>query len=258
MFNGRIFVCADVHGSQVAIQKVINSIKNPQKDDIIIIAGDAGFEYDYSIMGSAKRTAKKFPGTFIVMRGNHDSSYWFEHTFYDGEKYIPDKGWTIENDFLYQNKYPNIRYIDDNGGIYTIGDYNFLFLPGAYSVDKAYRIRRGFPYNENEQLTYSVMCELIDLVKDWNEKGFPIDFVIGHTFPRKLEPLYSYLFMDGLNQSTIDHRTEDWLNQMADLFEANPYFKQYFGGHFHDTTILSNEYTMVYQIPIDVKKWIGE
>ena len=259
MFDGRIFVCADIHGSATAIRNIINQIESPQKNDIIIVAGDAGFEYDTSIMGSAKKAAKKFPGTFIVMRGNHDSSYWYEHTENQSDEDVKARdGWTVENGFLYQNKYPNIWYVYDNGGIYSIGDYNFLFLPGAYSIDKDYRLRRGFPYNKNEQLDYSVMCELIDLVKSWNDNGFPIDFVIGHTFPRKLEPLYNYLFLSNFDQSNVDHRTEQWLDQMADLFEVNPDFKQYFGGHFHDTKSLNDKYTMVYQIPINVKKWIGE
>ena len=102
------------------------------------------------------------------------------------------------------------------------------------------------------------MHELINIVKNWNDKGFPIDFVVGHTFPHKLEPLYDDLFMDSIDQSKVDHRTEKWLNDISEVFEKNSDFKQYFGGHFHDTRMLNEKYTMVYQTPINVKKWIGE
>ena len=60
---GRVFCVGDQHGSTINIRNTIDQIDNPQSDDFIIICGDAGFEYDNCIMGSAKKEAKKFPGT---------------------------------------------------------------------------------------------------------------------------------------------------------------------------------------------------
>lgn len=59
----RIFVTGDLHGSALEIKSRISQIENPQKDDYIIVCGDAGFEYEDYIMGQAKKAAKKFPGT---------------------------------------------------------------------------------------------------------------------------------------------------------------------------------------------------
>lgn len=58
-----IYVTGDIHGNVHNIRNVISQIDNPSKDDFIIIAGDAGFEYESYIMGPAKREACEFPGT---------------------------------------------------------------------------------------------------------------------------------------------------------------------------------------------------
>ena len=255
MFNGRIFVCGDIHGDANVVTSIVNSIENPQADDIIIIAGDAGFEYGNYIMGRAKRAAKKFPGRWIVMRGNHDNCYWKDHIFVENDSFKVENGWNIiggEDQFIYQNKYPNIWYVHDNGGIYTIGDWNFLFLPGAYSIDKDYRLRMGYPYNPKEQLDTFTMNECYDMVLNWNKMGFPIDYVIGHTFPLKLEYTYRDRFISFIDQSTVDKRTEQWLDNMSNLFEKNPDFKMYYGGHFHYEKKLTDKYTMVYQSPLEI------
>lgn len=254
VMEGRIFICADIHGSSAVIQDIIKEINRPTPQDTIIICGDAGFEYGDHIMGKAKKAAKCFPGNWIVMRGNHDNCYWRDHTDENGN---PQIGWSICEgvngaDYLVQNQYPNILYVKDTGGIYKIKDYNFLMLPGAYSVDKFYRLSVGLPYNPDEQLKLTEMYELMDIVQEWNDNNLPIDYVIGHTFPQYLEPYYSYCFMEGLDQKFIDRRTEFWLNEISFLFEVNPYFKQYYGGHFHDYRKLTDKYTMVYQDVVEL------
>lgn len=247
---GRVFVVGDIHGKPVCIRDTISQIDNPSKDDFIIIAGDAGFEYQDYIMGTAKKETKKFPGKWIVLRGNHDSSYWYEHSHWDenSQEYIPNEGWNFTEDgmYLYQEKYPNIWYIADDGGIYLIGDYNILFIPGAYSVDKYYRLRMNYPWNPQEQLSDKSKDELSLLVIEWLDLGYDIDFVIAHTFPRKLQPKFEDLFMSGLDQSSVDKSMENWLDKMSYLYESCPSFKQYFGGHFHDDRVLTEKYTMLY------------
>lgn len=248
---GRIFITGDIHGKPLCIRDVIAQIDNPSEDDFVIITGDAGFEYQDHIMGAAKKEAKKFPGTWIVLRGNHDSCYWKEHAYWDDEqkKYVPiNNSWAFTEDgmYLYQKKYPNIWYVADGGGIYFIGDYNILFIPGAYSVDKWYRLRSNYPWNPNEQLSEVEKRDLELLTSEWLDLGFNIDFVIAHTFPSKLQPYFEDLFMSGLNQATVDKSMEIWLNKMSFIYESCPAFKQYFGGHFHDDRVLTDKYTMLY------------
>ena len=248
-----IYVTGDIHGNVYEIRDRMAQVENPSKDDFIIIAGDAGFEYENYIMGAAKREARKFLGTWIVLRGNHDSRYW---------KHENDKDWEVIQyqgcDYLRQIKYPNIWYLPDEGCIYRLNDYNILFIPGAYSVDKWYRLRNNYPWNPKEQLSAIEQNNLTSLTYGWLDMGFDIDFVIAHTFPLKVERYYDDLFMDGINQATVDKTTELWLNNVANLYENTLNFKQYFGGHFHDDRVLTNKYTMLYHNVENLADYVKE
>ena len=262
---GRIFVTGDIHGASYNISRVISQIENPKEDDKIIICGDAGFEYMDYIQGAAKKAAKKFPGSWIVLRGNHDSRYWAAHCDieYDNEEnpvqWIPHQGWEFTEDgqYIFQKKYSNIKYVCDAGGLYNIEGYNFLFVPGAYSVDKFYRLETHRPWNPQEQLILKEQKDLINLVSDCNLNNIPIDFVIGHTFPLYIEPYYKYLFLDFIDQSSVDKTTEKFLNGLSFMFEQNFAFKHYFGGHFHsDIYNMKNKYTMLYYDVVNIEDYI--
>jgi len=261
----RIFVKGDCHGDKFEYLHAMNQIDNPKETDRIIVCGDAGLSYGDFVAGSAKKAMAKFPGSWIIMRGNHDDRYWIEacNIEYDEQghpvKWEPkNNSWLITDDglYLYQKKYPNILYVYDDGGIYTIGDYNFLFVPGAYSVDKYYRIETNRPYNSEEQLTDIEQERLFNLVHYYNKNKIPIDFVIGHTFPLHIEPYYRYLFLDFIDQSTVDKTTEKFLQALSYDFEQNNSFKHYFGGHFHDDKELNDNYTMLYHDVVDVEDYI--
>ena len=160
--------------------------------------------------------------------------------------------------YLYQEKYPNIWYVIDGGGIYNVGGYDILFVPGAYSIDKWYRLRNNYPWNPFEQLTLEEQEELELVTVEWLDLGFNIDFVVGHTFPLKMQQFYQDLFMKGLDQSSVDKTTEYWLNKLADIYESCPTFKQYFGGHFHDDRVLTDKYTMLYHSVENLADYVKE
>lgn len=260
---GRVFITGDLHGSGIEFKNRIAQIDNPTEEDFIICAGDVGIEYDGYVYGDIKRAMKHFPGTVIVMRGNHDDCYWKNHGFVDNDGYYQfyNNGWEFVDNtelFIHQKKYPNIWYVDDNGGIYTINGYNILFIPGAYSVDKYYRLDNNYPWNPYEQLNDMVKEELYTIVKDWIDIGFDIDFVVGHTFPLKMEKYYRDLFMDNINQHLVDKSMEEWLDTIANQFERSDNFKQYFGGHFHDDRALTDKYTMLYHNVKDFANYVKE
>jgi hypothetical protein len=109
-----------------------------------------------------------------------------------------------------------------------------------------------------EQLTLEEQEELKSVTVEWLDLGFNIDFVIGHTFPLKMQHFYQDLFMSGLDESTVDKTTEYWLNSLADIYEACPNFKQYFGGHFHDDRVLTDKYTMLYHNVENLADYVKE
>lgn len=247
---GRIFIAADPHGMSNRYYDFMRQVDNPQSDDIIIIAGDAGIEYGGQVSGSSKQMMKKFPGKWIIMRGNHDDRYWAEHT--EDEEPI-NNSWEIiydsplYNSYLRQKKYPNILYIQDEGGIYRINGVNILFIPGAYSIDKAYRLHNGWAWNPDEQLLDNEKSLLMETVYFMNWSKQSIDFVISHTCPQYLEPYIRYLFLDGINQDSVDRSMEIWLNALSYQVEQNPHFKQWFFGHYHGDKAITDKYTMLYE-----------
>ena len=259
----RIFIKGDIHGNRYDVSYTIAQINNPKEDDKIIVCGDAGLEYDTWIGTPAKKAMKTFPGSWIIMRGNHDDRYWAKNCqieYENGEpiEWIPRDSWEITLDglYLYQKKYPNILYVYDDGGLYSINDYNFLFIPGAYSIDKYYRLNNNLPYNPDEQLTIKEQYRLIDIVKNCNKNHIPIDFVVGHTFPLHIEPYYKDLFLDFIDQSSVDKNMEKFLDVLSKDFEQNFAFKHYFGGHFHDNRELNSKYTMLYHDIVNIENYI--
>ena len=57
---------------------------------------------------------------------------------------------------------------------------------------------------------------------NWN-----VDIVLTHTCPQKYVPIEA--FLPGLDQSMVDHSTEEWL----DKIESRLNYKDWFCGHWH-------------------------
>lgn len=265
----RVFVMGDLHGDARLFDYRVSMIDNPTENDYIICAGDVGIEYGGRTYGNIKKAMKRFPGKVIVMRGNHDDRYIENHTnevglplnnswdfFMEDDCVLPDK--YGNNYFFHQKKFPNIWYTSDSGGIYNIDGYNILFIPGAYSVDKYYRLQHGYPYNSTEQLNKEEQKCLTDIIYNWCSIGFDIDFVISHTAPYKLQPYFKDLFLDFLDQSTVDNSMEIWLDSIADYCENIPSFKHWFFGHFHDDRVIQNKYTMLYHDIVELADYEKE
>lgn len=250
-----VYICGDLHGSVIDVNQAIAQIESPSVDDIIIVCGDAGLEYGGPVMGSCKKAMKKFPGTWIIMRGNHDNRYWKNHTHWikNGICQCPKDGWEInEQDYLVQKKFPNIWYVQDEGGIYNIDGNNFLFIPGAYSVDKHHRLQNYLPYEPNEQLTYQEITHLMDDVQEFKLSGHNIDYVISHTAPMKLEPHFRDLFLSFIPQHEVDKSMEKALDQFADMVE--PTMKAWYFGHFHDDRDILKKYHMLFNVVCQIEK----
>lgn len=227
-----VYVIADIHGSALSLQQDMKYMPELTEDDYIIIAGDAGLEYGPYSMGSLKKYMKKLPCTFVVMRGNHDNRYHYM------ARNNPDR-WSFTDDgmYAYENKYPNIMYVKDIGGVYTIDGKDILFIPGAYSVDKYYRLANGLAYEPREELSW---FEADNLFEEIDSKHF--DYVISHTAPLSLVPKLEHLFLAQVDQGSVSH----WTEKICDEVYTNYSFKHWYFGHFHSDMELSDNVTMVY------------
>ena len=227
-----VYVIADIHGSALSLQHDMKYMPELTKDDYVIIAGDAGLEYGQYSMGSLKKYMNKFPCTFVVMRGNHDNRYHYM------ARNNPDR-WSFTDDgmYAYENKYQNIMYVKDGGGVYTIDGKDILFIPGAYSVDKYYRLANGLAYEPREELSW---FETDALFAEIDSKNF--DYVISHTAPLSLVPKLEHLFLDCVDQRCVSQ----WTEKICDEVYMNYKFKHWYFGHFHSDMELSDNVTMVY------------
>lgn len=234
-----IYVIADIHGSVSRYRDVMLFMPKLEKDDFVIIAGDAGIMYGSYVMGSLRTCMAHEDCTFIVMRGNHDSRYW-DIARSNRDKWVIDE----ENGFAYEKKYPNIKYVKDSGGVYTIDGKDILFVPGGYSVDKYYRLESGYPFEPREELTVE---EADALLREAETKHF--DYIVSHAAPYSLRPRIEDLFLGYVDQSSVSLFTE----KMLDEIYCECSWKEWLFGHYHadryfddiNMTMLYNKYGVI-------------
>ena len=257
MFD-RIWAMGDLHGSYLPIHNFYNRNKDEinfsAETDLIILLGDVGANYfqDYRDKNFKKKLSR-YPFTYFCIRGNHEmraSACANQNRDNWEEKSI------FNNIALVENKYPNILYALDEVAIYNIEGYKTLIIPGAYSVDKDYRIRQGWSWFENEQLS--------ELEKNMGrirleQSNYNFDLVLSHTCPISYEP--RDLFLPQIDQSKVDKSMEMYLGEIE--YQIN--YKLWLWGHFHHYRVYPFDNNITYrrcimlsagEEAINVKEWI--
>ena len=212
----RFLITGDCHGE---FSRFKNYDKEIQKDPntAVIILGDAGLnwtldEYDAQIKNSLN---KHYSFTIYCVRGNHEArpqNVEGMHLIYDED---------VHGEVYIQDKWPKIKYFKDFG-LYLINDLEVAVIGGAYSVDKWYRLKSGFRWFEDEQLTDE---EMIAATAELT--GMEVDIVLTHTCPISWVP--RDLFLSGIDQSNVDNSMELFLEEIAKCFG----WKVWLFGHYH-------------------------
>lgn len=222
----RWYLLGDIHGEYTPIQQFYETKKDilqfEQYNNYIILLGDVGA--NYYLRGQRdvkfKMALSEYPFTYICLRGNHESrvkpiferkpQQWEMQQKYGGEIYV-------EKDF------PKIEYLSDIPAVYEFNGYKTLSLPGAYSVDKMYRLANNWAWFPDEQLTEEEM----EVGRQLKKKESPFDLVISHTCPLIYEPTDLFLF--GIDQSSVDKTMERFLGEIE--FDLD--YKRWAFGHYH-------------------------
>ena len=208
-----IYITGDIHGSPVKIEDFCRRFQ-PDENDIIIILGDVGLNY-YG--GSRDRKMKEkfsmLKPTILCIHGNH------ENRPENISEYVT-KRWN-GGIVRYEEKYPNILFAED-GNVFTIDEKRYFVIGGAYSVDKFYRLVRGFGWWADEQPSDAVKSRVEAVVA-----AQPVDYVLSHTCPFKYEPVE--VFLPGIDQSTVDDSTERWLDEIEEKLD----YTAWYCGHWH-------------------------
>lgn len=215
-----VYITGDTHGQFQRCYDLCNTAQTTS-EDVLIILGDAGFNYYGGSRDNKEkfRVSKKYPITFFCIHGNHEMRP-EETGLYKKKKFWSGEVW-------YEEKFPNILFAID-GEIYTIptqdGDVKCLVIGGAYSVDKHYRLMKGYAWWSSEQPSDEIKKRVEDHIA---EVGKRVDVVLSHTCPLKYEP--TEVFLPMVDQSTVDKSTEEWLDRIEEGLE----YKKWYCGHFH-------------------------
>lgn len=220
------FLFGDIHGDVYPIRRFYERNKEkllPEAEqNHIILLGDVGA--NFALHGQRdivfKMKMSEYPFTYICLRGNHEERVkkvmemhpedWEEREKYGGKIYA-------------EKDYPQLEYLSDIPAVYNFDGYKTLSLPGAYSVDKWYRLLHGWPWFEEEQLSKKER----DYGMQLKAENQPFDLVISHTCPLQYEP--TDLFIEGVDQSMVDKTMEQYLKKI----EQDLDYKRWAFGHYH-------------------------
>ena len=186
----------------------------------MIICGDACINFYLDKRDDRlKERIAGIPITFLIVHGNHEERAWNVKGYKLKEHKIG------ADNYVYgysEEKYPNIIFVQDFH-IETLNGKRFMFLGGAYSVDKFYRLAMNWYWFESEQMSQEEMDETLTFLLSVNK----FDYIISHTCPLKYTPTEA--FLPGIDQSKVDRRTEEFLDKVEALIS----YLQWFCGHWH-------------------------
>lgn len=216
----RIFITGDIHGSLERIWDLCEDCETTTEDAVIVL-GDCGFNYygEGAVRERALKTAAyQLPITLLCLRGNHEAR---PQSRPDMKFVVLEDDPIVPSGYYYEEAYPNIWYIAD-GSTLTLNGRRCLFVGGAYSVDKEYRLARGWHWFSDEELTSEEQCDILDKV-DHNH----YDFIFTHTCPTSKMPVHA--FLPNIDQSKVSRAMEDFLETLMNIVS----YKAWYWGHFH-------------------------
>lgn len=225
----RYFITGDCHGDFSRFRYLSREIQQDPETAIIIL-GDAGLNWSVDEQDShtKNKLTKLYKFRIYCVRGNHEA----RPQNISDMKLIYDAD--VQGEVYMQDRWPQIRYFKD-WGIYQLGPHKVAVVGGAYSVDKWYRLDKGYPWFADEQLTEEEM-ELCA-----NElMGKEFDFVFTHTCPIDWEP--TDLFLSSIDQSKVDKSMELFLVNLKDHIN----WKIWCFAHYHSDRLERPGVEMLY------------
>ena len=226
--NRRILL-GDIHGQTAPVENVWRNMgKNIDSSDVLILLGDVGANYYLNGRDTKfKKKLGKFGFTYFCIRGNHeerpencaakDPDNWHQEDFFGNKVWV-------------ENSFPYIKYALDHPAVYIMNGKSALVIPGAYSVDKEYRLQRGWTWFKDEQLSYT------ERIESYNLLNRTYDYVLSHTCPAGWLPHIQDLFLSQLDQGKIDKTMENYLQYVA----SNIHWDHWYFGHYHDDRDISS------------------
>ena len=228
----KFFITGDKHRNFDRVKKFCHDM-NTRRQDVLIILGDAGFNYyDDNRDDELKKEISALNITLFCLHGNKENrpqnvGTYGIRSFCGGKVY-------------YEPKYPNIYFAID-GEIYTFEGKKYMTVGGAHSVDKMRCLEEGTPfwYDEMPDDTVKITVE-----KNLHNEGNKIYGMMTHTCP--IDYLPTEMFMSTKQNASIkrkpqkakakkpfepdiDRSTEIWLGEIEKKLD----YEVWFCGHYH-------------------------
>lgn len=216
-----VYVIGDAHGDYEGFHTLVSKLEKKKgkpldENDVLIIAGDAGFVFDYDNPWFKQRKKRmknfnKYPFSILVVLGNHenyDEIYKFSKSEIFGMRTYKEYG-------------VNIHYIE-NGEKGVINGKTFWFYGGGLSIDK-YR-RDIYEMQTGKKVWWEQEIDESNFEK--GKKNFEnVDYVITHDIPDTIFSLYASEY------HLQDKRCS--LQKYFDFFYKNKPFIHWYSGHYH-------------------------
>ena len=210
-----IYITGDTHSDFERFERFCEENKTTA-DDIMIILGDVGLNYFNDQRDKElKEKAAGFPLTFFCIHGNHEMRPADVGTYVTKEFH----GGTV----WYEEEFPSLLFARD-GDVFNFDGHECLVIGGAYSIDKYWRLLRGWKWFANEQPDNVIKARVEERLA---RRGDKVDVVLSHTCPVCYEPVD--VFFKDIDQSMVDKSTEMWLGMVE--FRLN--YKKWYCGHYH-------------------------
>lgn len=210
-----IYITGDTHRDFQRVRQFCNLEHTTQKD-ILIILGDAGINYiGDGLDDRCKNELKELPITLFCVHGNHER----RPSTLKGYKLSKFHGGLVYE----EKRYPNILFAKD-GEVYDFDGNKCIVIGGAYSVDKYYRLSKGYLWFADEQPSDETKQQVESKLETVGRK---IDIILSHTCPLKYVPTET--LSPNIDQSTVDVSTEKWLDSIEDSTQ----YSKWYCGHYH-------------------------
>lgn len=211
-----IYITGDTHGKFWPLE-FFCWLNNLSENDVVVVLGDAGVNHHLNTRDiQVKKLIAGIPATIFCIHGNHEARpQSLPHLYHETEW----RGGTV----FAEDEYPNLLFAKD-GEVYDFDGHSVIVIGGAYSVDKHYRLERGWMWFPDEQPDDEIKARVESKLEALNWK---VDAVLTHTCPSSFVPTEA--FIEGIDQSTVDRSTEHWL----DTIEWKLDYRKWYCGHWH-------------------------
>lgn len=228
----KFFITGDKHRNFENVKRFCLDM-NTRRKDVLIILGDAGFNYfEDSRDDKLKKEVSELNITLFCLHGNKENrpqniGTYGVRSFCGGKVY-------------YEPKYPNIYFAIDSE-VYTFEGKKYMVVGGAHSVDKMRCLEEDQPYWNDEMPDDATKAKVEERLAAENNSIYGM---MTHTCP--IQYLPTEMFMSTRQNAEIkrqprsakskkifkpdiDRSTEKWLGKLEEQLD----YEVWFCGHYH-------------------------